>query len=481
MTVARTVEPARCLGEFIAGSAAVALPDDTEQRIRLLVLDTLGCGLLGATMPWTAPLIATVAGDEPSGAATVWGTGVRASASQAALANGTSVHACEFDDVGAGGHHGSTTITVALALAESGAPLSGTHLIRAVGAGIEVGARIADCLGLTPQARCGFHLPSLTGAFAASATAAAVLGLTAPQATTALATAAQSAAGLLATQHGGMGKRLAAGLAAAAGLRSAQLAAHGFEAATEVLAAGRGGFFAAVSGGEETFALERLTNGLGTEQRALGVSIKLWACRIPIHGALDAFAALSHRTPFASGDIERIEVTLPAVAVEVVGQPYEQPSAAAAQLNLRYCLAALAIQGDVSIAQFAASVLDAPAMRDFMARIDVRADTETDRSTAALTGPATVVVQLRDGRRLSATGRPRLGDDRPPTADEVYRKFKTVTSAVISTERRAAIADACARLGELDSVDRLARLLAVDDAATVTGPSGRLDSRLDSV
>ncbi len=468
MTAARTLEPARCLGNFVAGSARAALPPGVEQRIRLLVLDTLGCGLLGATMPWTAPVIATVAGDEPAGAATVWGTGVRASASQAVLVNGASVHACEFDDVGAGGHHGSTTATVALALAESGVPLSGTQLIRAVGVGVEVGARIADCLGLTPQARCGFHLPSLVGTFSATATAAVVLGLTAPQCTNALATAAQSAAGLLATQHGGMGKRLAAGLAAAAGLRAAQLAGHGFEAAPEVLSAGPGGFFTAVSGGEETFDLERLTAGLGTEQRALGVSIKLWACRVPIHGALEAFASLSRGTPFASGDVEGIEVTLPAVAVDVVGQPYEKPSAAAAQLNLRYCLAALAIHGDVSIAQFADTVLNAVPMRDFIARIDVRADTDDDQSTAGLTGAATVVVRLRDGRRLSATGRARLGDDRPPSADEVHRKFMTVTSAVVGTERRTAVANACARLAELDSVDELARLLAVDDATTVT-------------
>jgi hypothetical protein len=119
-------------------------------------------------------------------------------------------------------------------------------------------------------------------------------------------------------------------------------------------------------------------------------------------------------------------------------------------------------------------------MRDLIARIDVRASAGTDRSAAALTGPATVAVRLRDGRLMSATGQARLGADRPATAGEVRRKFMTVTSAVAGPERRAAIADACARLGNLDSVGPLARLLAADGAATGAGPSGRPDPGLDS-
>jgi aconitate decarboxylase len=480
MTTSSAPEPLHTIAEFVADSRAVVLPSEVHERLRLLVLDTLGCGLLGATMPWTAPVIATVAADEPSGAATVWGTDLRASASQAVLANATSVHACELDDVGAGGHHGSMTVTVALALAQTSVRLSGQRLLSATSAGIEVGARFAECLGLAPQARFGFHLPSLIGTFTATTTAADVLDLNRSQCENALATAAQSMTGLLATQHGGMGKRLAAGQAAAAGVRAAQLAAHGFVAAPEVLMPGHGGFFAAVSGGGENFDLDRLTAGLGIEHRALGVSIKMWACRMPIHGALDAFAELRLANPFAPWDIEAISVAIPREALSLVGGPYERPSPAAAQLNLRYCLAAMAVYNDVSIAQFADEVLDAPEIRSLIERIAVRCASDDYPGASELTGQATVSVRLRDGRHLTGSARPRLGEHRPPTAAEVQRKFDNLTMAVTDESQRLAILDAWERLDDLDSVDELARLMARGNPALAAMAAHCADTRMDT-
>ena len=36
------------------------IPADVEERIKLIVLNSFGCGLLGSAMPWTQRLVATL-------------------------------------------------------------------------------------------------------------------------------------------------------------------------------------------------------------------------------------------------------------------------------------------------------------------------------------------------------------------------------------------------------------------------------------
>jgi hypothetical protein len=43
----------RDLSGFVAGLAFEDIPGDVVERIKLLVLDTIGAGLLGAGMPWS--------------------------------------------------------------------------------------------------------------------------------------------------------------------------------------------------------------------------------------------------------------------------------------------------------------------------------------------------------------------------------------------------------------------------------------------
>ena len=200
---------------------------------------------------------------QAAGTSLVWGTSNRFDPASAAMANGASVHGFELDDVGAGGHYGSVTLTVALALVDAGHVLSGPELLKAIVAGIEVASRVSECLGQVPQVRCGFQQPSLIGTFAAASTAASTLSLDTAQCISAIGTAAQLSSGLMATQHGGMGKRLAAGKAAQSGAQAAQLAAQGFANVDNIFECGYGSFPSAFSGGRDSYDLTKLDAGLG--------------------------------------------------------------------------------------------------------------------------------------------------------------------------------------------------------------------------
>lgn len=452
----------RQLGAWIAGSVELALPPDVVRIAKLLVLDAVGCGLLASGLPWTLRLLETVRDAESPGSALVWGHDDRFSPASAAMINGTSVQGFELDDIGPGSHYGSVTTTVGLALADT-RPRSGLQLLRAVVTGIEVAARIADGVGREPHVGNGFHGPGLFGTFAATATAASLLGLDEEQSTHALSTAAQFAGGLMGTHHGGMGKRLLAGKAAHSGTLAAQLSGHGFTNVDNIFECGYGSFSSAFTGGRGPVDLSLLTAGLGQTYRTRELTFKRWACRGPIHPALDALTSLRTQTCFAAPDVARIEVSLPEGSFKAVGFPYRPATVATAQLNLQYCLAVMLLDGQVFIKQFDESRLNRPDVLDVVGRIGVSHEPALDDPALGPKPRDTVVqVTLTDGRILERRSGAGLLFARDETSTSAIRdKFSAITAGVIGTDTQAGIVDGCARLDQLTDVGELTKRLEV--------------------
>ena len=202
-----------------AGYIAVAqfsdLPPAIVQRSKSFVLDTLGVGIYGTSLPWCERLHATAEAMEAPDRAAVWCTPLKFSAPTAAMVNATAVQAFELDDIGPGGHSDPVTLGSALALAphasQSGNPLTGAALINALVVGIETAARVNNCGGRVPNEALGFHGPGLYRTLGSVASAANALGLSADQTVHALGHAGQQAASLMFKHHGGMGKRSARG------------------------------------------------------------------------------------------------------------------------------------------------------------------------------------------------------------------------------------------------------------------------------
>ncbi len=85
--------PTRELANWIAGLRYGDLPPRTREVVRILLLDTLGCGIYGYATPWAKMLLQWArAGAPVKGEATVWGEAAPSlRASDAALVNGTAV------------------------------------------------------------------------------------------------------------------------------------------------------------------------------------------------------------------------------------------------------------------------------------------------------------------------------------------------------------------------------------------------------
>ncbi|MGZ5098895.1 MAG: MmgE/PrpD family protein, partial [Usitatibacter sp.] len=86
----------RGIAQFVSTLRYEAIPPEVTHRIKLLILDSLGCALYGADLPWTRILQDRLETLDVTRQCAVWGTGLRLSAPHAALVNGTQVQGFEL-------------------------------------------------------------------------------------------------------------------------------------------------------------------------------------------------------------------------------------------------------------------------------------------------------------------------------------------------------------------------------------------------
>src|ERR1700693_4281458 len=108
----------RKIAEFVSGLTYEQIPDDVRERIKLLILDSLGCAIYGAKLEWCRILQDTFRGIDVSRTTSIWGTAQKLSSTNAALVNGTEVQSFELDDVHRDGvlHCGAVTLPALFAI-----------------------------------------------------------------------------------------------------------------------------------------------------------------------------------------------------------------------------------------------------------------------------------------------------------------------------------------------------------------------------
>jgi aconitate decarboxylase len=442
----------RALAENIANSSFAKLPASVVEFAKLLVLDTLGVGMYGATLPWSERLRATAQAMEAPGKVSVWCTPLAFSAPTAAMINATAVHAFELDDVGPGGHNGSVTLSSALAMAQHTGKLSGAELINALVTGVETASRVNDSVGRIPHEGLGFHNPGLMGTFASVASAACALRLSADDIVHALGHAGQQAASLMFTHHGGMGKRLLAGQAARAGTFAALLAQNGFTNAPNVFEAEYGGFCSAHTGNRTPAAydLTQITRDWGTHYRTEKIRFKMWATRVPNHGTCEAIRAIRKQHPVPADQIKEVRIRLGRGYLQNVAWAYTPTTITSAQLNLYYVCAIMLLENDVFTAQFTEEKIRDLKVLDLIKRIHISNDPALDGTGYVEGNP--VEIELTDGKVLSAWGKARGDKDNPVHYEDVAEKFAKLTTGQLTLPQQKQIIELCGRLETLPDV-----------------------------
>jgi aconitate decarboxylase len=450
------------IASFVAGLSYERIPGEVIERIKLLILDSLGCAVFGTGLEWSRILMETLASVDGTAGCRVWGTGRRLSAPHAALVNGTLVQSFELDDVHRQGvlHVGAVTLPPLLAVAELRPGMSGRDLLTAAVAGYEVGPRVGMCMGQEHIVQ-GWHSGATVGVFSAATGAAAALRLPADKVVHALGIAGTQAAGLMAAQYGAMVKRMHAGRSAQSGLYGALLAERGFTGITDVFESPYGGFCTTFSRSRDRFNRAELASGLGERFETMRISLKFYSCVGTNHTTLDAIRLMQARHPFGPADVERIIVRCSQATLEHAGWTYRPEGMTSAQLNLSYCVAVLLLEGDVFVDQFTEVALADPQRLALAARVQAVEDPDITARGSKFRHTVRVAVHLRDGTILEETVEtPRGSERRFASADEVAAKFVKLAGRVLPRGRVERLMETVLRLDKLPDAGALVEALA---------------------
>ena len=284
---------------------ALAVPDAAALDVmRLSLADWLAVGLAGTAEPVARITRDLAISEAGAGQATLFGGG-RVPARAAALVNGATSHALDYDDTHFAhiGHPSVAVIPAALALCE----VQSCDLLRAALAGCEASVRFGLAFGRAHY-QTGFHQTATAGAFGATVAAGQVLGLSQDRMRHALGLAATRASGLKA-QFGTMGKPYNAGIAASNGVECALLAARGMESNPEAVFGPLGFCDTHHCDGQ----VSENTGFLMTQ-----VSHKFHACCHGLHATLEALELLK---PVDPAQIRRIEIATHPRWMSVCNQP----------------------------------------------------------------------------------------------------------------------------------------------------------------
>lgn len=460
----------RELAAFLAGLRFADIPGEVIGHMKTCLLDTLGCGLFGSTLPWTAIAHRAVSAVGSGGDAGVWGTGESLSAPHAALINGSAVHAFELDDLHAASivHPGSVAAPAVFAAASLRPGTSGADVLTALVAGYETAARVGMTMGAA-HLLAGWHPTGTHGALGAAAAAGSVLGLDESQLRNALGCAGSMSAGLMAAQYESMVKRLHAGRAAQSGLYAALLAAEGYVGIADLFEADYGGYCATFS---PVYDITPLTADLGTVWQAGLVGFKPYSCNGSCHPAVDILRAMVSGG-LAARDVARVDVRVSTATVKHVGWQYVPGSITTAQMNLPYIAAAVLTDGDAFVDQFTEERVTAPALAEMSRRVHVYADPGIDALGDKARHMTRLTVTRRDGSVLTGSRDFAHGSSRDPlTADEVREKYRRLAVKALAPERADRLAAVVGQLEQLDDLRELTSLLAPGERNGLV-PGGR--------
>jgi 2-methylcitrate dehydratase len=427
------------LAEKLAAYAAGLRYDDldaaTVERVKVLLVDTLGCGL-AAFDDAAVRICREVALSPGGGPATVIGTDRRTTPDLAAFANGAAFRNLDLNDIyvppraGGQGAHPSDHIAACLAVAEAERS-SAKDLMVAIVLAYEINCRLADAVDLAAR---GWDPPVLS--LPAVALAAGKLMRLSPDRLV-------QAVNLAVNDHIPLGQTRAGALSHWKGLADAEANRNAVFAARLARAGltgpapifeGRWGFFKLVAGAGDLDV--GAFGGREREFRIHRVGMKPYP--VVVHAQTSVLAGIGLAREVGDLDrIARIEIATTRRGFQMGGSEPEKwtpRTRETADHSLPYIAARAMVDGDVDLKSYAPDKLGDPKILALMAKISVTPDPGFDGFSGA--PPVRMTAILHDGSRIvrqvdNVPGFP----GQPMTRADVERKFRGNVEGRLSAQR----------------------------------------------
>ena len=438
----------RRIAEFCVALKYEDLPSAAVEDAKKAVLDWLGVALVGSREESTRIVSgACVDLGEPTGTATLLGTGAQTSPAVATLVNGLAGHALDYDDVQhrCGVHMSAPVLPVALMLAET-RQRSGKDLLTAYVAGFEVGCRLGRAARFGNYLHMhGIHPTGFLGHFGAAAAAGKLLRLNTLQMQRNLGIVAGKAAAMM-RSFGTMCKPLNAGNAAQDGLFTAMLAQAGLTGPEDIFE-GEHNIFSITGGHTDAHELVR---ALGEEYEITHNTFKAYACtgwRNPIAEAAILLATTHALQP---GDVKKMHVLVYSDMMRLPDKP-EPRTGLEGKFSVAHVCAVALTDRAAGIAQFTDQRVADSRLAALRRRVTFEASAEMDRYQARM------LIETTDGRQFNHFVPVPKGDHlRPMSRDELVAKFRANALVVLPPEQ---VERLTAVLWDLEAVGDVAELM----------------------
>jgi 2-methylcitrate dehydratase PrpD len=455
--------PTGRLATWLANTTLADVPGEVRERAKHLVLDGVGCALVGAQLPVSRTGVQAITALDGAGTGMLIGWGGRVtSAPSSAMLNSSFIQGFELDDYHpvAPLHSNSLVLPAMLAAVPSAGPVSGPRFLLGAILGYETGPRVGEALGGGDMLSRGWHSGTVFGTLSAAAAAGTLYGLDAAGFEDALGMAATQSSGLMSAQFESMVKRMQHGFASRNGLTAAALAASGYVGIKRVFERDYGGYLATFGEGHDTDPA-KIYQGLGLTWETQNIVVKPYSAMGGLHAAIDAALRLRTQDGIAAADIERIDIAMSEAAYGHGGWQATRPlEPIGAQMNVAYAVGVALLDGAVLVSQFTKDRINRDDVWDLINRTSTHHEKAYDALPADQRLTTRVTLTLRDGTtREETVTHPRGTGDNQLTNQQIIDKYRDLTRTVIDADRQQAIQDAVLDLDALDDITALTALL----------------------
>src|SRR3984893_8624853 len=422
------------LSTYMGAASTRALPDEVVEKAKQHILDTFAAMISGSSLPPGRAALEFARAYGGKEIATVVASNVVCGPIEAAFANGVLAHSDETDDPHgpSRSHPGVSVVPAAFAAGEQFS-ITGTHFLRAVTLGYDIGTRITMTMG-GPAYKAATHRSTHgpVAAFGAGAAAGCAAGLSAEKMRLLLDYTAQQTSGIGAWSRDAetMEKASLFGAKPAAGaVMAATLIQSGWSGVDDVFS-GPDNFFDALAP-RENGAIKAeptaLVDKLGERYEIARTNIKKWTVGSPIQAPLDALAGFFKQRSFSADDVSKVVVRIASDEANTVSNR-DMPD-----ICMQHMVAIMLLDKTVTFH----SVHDRARMKDpavlrQRAKVDVVADPRIDARRPRR--EAIVELTFADGTQLTEWVRDVRGTaDNPMTRDEVVDKARDLIAPVLGT------------------------------------------------
>jgi 2-methylcitrate dehydratase PrpD len=418
------------LSAYMSEAANRPPHDDVVEKTKHHILDTLGAMVSGSKLlPGQRALqfAQSYGGKEIS---TVVASNLACGPIEAALTNGMLAHADETDDSHSPSqsHPGCAVVPAAFAAGEQ-FQISGTHFLRAVALGYDVGTRVTMTLGGQKfEVESHWSTHSISPLFGAAAAAACASSLNAQEMRWLLGYTAQQSSGLGAWNRDPdhiQKAFLFGGMNARSGVTSALIVKSGWTGVDDIFS-GKDNFFQAYNPKADPSGL---IEKLGERFEVTRTNIKKWPVGSPIQAALDALELIRKQNPFDASQVQQVKISLATDEAAIVNNR-EIPD-----ICVQHMLAVALMDKTVTFASAhdEARLKDPATLRE-RAKITLIPDAELERLMPLRV--AILELTLKDGTQLrQRVDNVRGTPENPMTREEVVAKSRDLVTPVLGERK----------------------------------------------